>query len=101
MTATPKPKAQLSIVPDLSSLESTLTEFAQQQAPMLSRAAVRRQKSEQELDALAAELKTVEEREAMVERFYQTLKTAFGTERADIEQAMRLITHGTTEPTAA
>src|SRR3954468_19978444 len=95
MTAAQKSKTQLSLVPDLSSLESTLTKFAAQQAPMLSRMAAKRQDSERELEERAWELKAIEDREAMIDRLYQALKTAFAAERADLEGTMSLITHGT------
>lgn len=82
--------------PDLAQMEAALTEFASQQAPMVSRSSLARQQMEAEVSGLEHELAGVLQRKALVKRVYEAAMIGFEAEEADINRAIGLRTGGLT-----
>ena len=73
---------------NLDQMERVLTEAAQQQAPMLSRAATAKAKKEAEVSALLAERKDIIARRDLCQRYFEELMRGFESELSDVDLAL-------------
>lgn len=91
----PKPKTDLKVVgPDMEQMERALTEFAEQQAPMVSRAGSARERQEARVKEIVADLEALKSRETLIDRTYESVKHGFALDRADMEAELDLYENG-------
>lgn len=91
----PKPKTDLKVVgPDMGQMERALKEFAEEQAPMISRAGSARERQETRVKELRADLDALDARETLIDRTYESVKHSFRLDRADMEAELDLYENG-------
>ena len=94
------PKTPLTVVPavvDAEQLERTLKDFAENQAPMVCRATLARQKAEAEVQALENDLSSLHARRDLATRAFNALMEAMGRDEADILKAIGIYSAGLTQ----
>jgi len=78
-------------------MERVVKEFAEQQAPMTSRSSALRQRMDMEAKAIEADIASLDEREAFIDRLYAALKQGFASDKKDLVTTLALYTGGLTQ----